>query len=45
MENCKPVATPVDVGLKLSKDVEGERYVETTYYQSTIGVSVNEDTP
>ena len=37
MENCKPVATPVDAGLKLTKGTEGSEYVEEKHYQSVVG--------
>ena len=34
MENCKPLTTPIDPGLKLTK---GSKYVDETHYQSVIG--------
>ena len=37
MENCKPLTTPVEVGLKLTKGTEDSEYVDKTHYQSAIG--------
>ena len=37
MENCKPLNTPVEVGLKLTKGTEDSEYVDKTHYQSAIG--------
>ena len=37
MENCKPLATPVDPGLKLTKGTEYSEYVDETHYQSVVG--------
>ena len=37
MDNCKPVATPVDVSSKLTKGVEDCKYIKATHYQSIIG--------
>ena len=37
MENCKPLATPIEVGLKLMKGTEDSGYVDKTHYQSPIG--------
>ena len=37
MENCKPVATPADAGLKLTKGKEDSEYVEEKHYQSVVG--------
>ena len=37
MENCKPLATPVDPGLKLTKGTEDSEYVDETHYQSVVG--------
>jgi hypothetical protein len=36
MNNCKPVSTPVECGLKLSKHEEGER-VDPTNFRSLVG--------
>lgn len=37
MENCKPVATPADPGLKLTKGTEDSEYVKEKHYQSMVG--------
>ena len=37
MKNCKPVATPADAGLKLTKGTEHSQYVEEKHYQSMVG--------
>ena len=37
MEDCKPVATPLDSGAKFSVLAEGEKSVDITEYQSAIG--------
>nr|KYP57182.1 Retrovirus-related Pol polyprotein from transposon TNT 1-94 [Cajanus cajan] len=36
MENCNPVGTPTEPGLKLSKDLDGER-VDSTYFKRIVG--------
>ena len=36
MQNCKPVSTPIDCGMKLSKFDEGEK-VDPTLYRTLIG--------
>ena len=37
MENCKPLATPVELGLKLMKGTEDTVYVDKTHYLSAVG--------
>jgi len=37
MENCKPVTTPADAGLKLTKGKEYNKYVGGKHYQSVVG--------
>ena len=37
MEHCKPVTTPADAGLKLTKGTEDSEYVEEKHYQSVVG--------
>ena len=37
MKDCKPVATPVDVGTKLIKATEDEEAIDQQQYQSAIG--------
>ena len=37
MENCKPLMTPIEVGLKLTKRTEDSEYINKTHYQSAIG--------
>jgi hypothetical protein len=36
MENCNPVGTPTEPGLKLSRDLNGER-VDSTYFKQIVG--------
>ncbi|XP_019433125.1 PREDICTED: uncharacterized protein LOC109340021 [Lupinus angustifolius] len=36
MENCNPVRTPIEPGLKLSSDLDGER-VDITYFKQIVG--------
>ena len=37
MENCNPVGTPTEPGLKLSNDLDGER-VDSTYFKQIVGL-------
>ena len=37
MESCKPVATPVEVGVKLTKGTDDSEYVDEAHYQSAVG--------
>ena len=37
MESCKPVATPAEVGQKLTKGTENSEYVDKVLYQSAVG--------
>jgi hypothetical protein len=36
MENCNPVGTPTEPGLKLSRDLDGKR-VDSTYFKQIVG--------
>ncbi|XP_045802570.1 uncharacterized mitochondrial protein AtMg00810-like [Trifolium pratense] len=36
MENCNPVGTPTEPGLKLSSDLDGER-IDNTYFKQIVG--------
>ena len=36
MENCKPISTPTEYGIKMSKHEEGER-VDPTFFKSLVG--------
>lgn len=36
MENCNPVRTPIESGLKLSTDLDGER-IDNTYFKQIVG--------
>ncbi|CAJ2672171.1 unnamed protein product [Trifolium pratense] len=36
MENCNPVGTPTEPGLKLSSDLDGER-IDSTYFKQIVG--------
>ncbi|KAJ4716957.1 Retrovirus-related Pol polyprotein from transposon TNT 1-94 [Melia azedarach] len=36
MENCKPISTPIECGIKLSKHEEGER-VDSIFFKSLVG--------
>ncbi|KAJ4719087.1 Retrovirus-related Pol polyprotein from transposon TNT 1-94 [Melia azedarach] len=36
MENCKPISTPIECGVKLSKHEEGEK-VDSTFFKSLVG--------
>ena len=37
MNNCKPIATPVDVGTKLIKAINEDETIDQQLYQSAIG--------
>ncbi|KAJ4709756.1 Retrovirus-related Pol polyprotein from transposon TNT 1-94 [Melia azedarach] len=36
IENCKPISTPIECGVKLSKHEEGEK-VDSTFFKSLVG--------
>ncbi|KAJ4716700.1 Retrovirus-related Pol polyprotein from transposon TNT 1-94 [Melia azedarach] len=36
MKNCKPISTPIECGVKLSKHEEGEK-VDSTFFKSLVG--------
>ncbi|KAJ4724624.1 Retrovirus-related Pol polyprotein from transposon TNT 1-94 [Melia azedarach] len=36
MENCKPISTPIECGVKLSKHEEGEK-IDSTFFKSLVG--------
>lgn len=36
IENCNPVGTPIELGLKLSSDLDGER-VDSFYFKQIVG--------
>ena len=38
LEKCKPAATPVATGIKLLKATEDSELVDTTLYQSAVGM-------
>lgn len=37
MESCKPVTTPVEVGVKLTQGTDDSEYVDAAHYQSVVG--------
>lgn len=36
MENCKPVVTPADAGVKLTKGIDNSEYVDEKHHQSVV---------